>query len=262
MQVLFYPKFPELELYTIVAVFNQLNYFATLDPDMPFDFAVAWQDQTWTDPNSELDRIAEQRFVVNHHCTDISKQNVEAIVGNIMGQKMIINPLRYSGLCVKKPNENAQERGVIIECPIDVVEPGYVYQIYIDTRDKHGLRNEYRVPITFGKIPCVYLQQKEHHPQNAKTVPINTTLLMADVVFSVEEQQQITEFCKQIGLDFGDLDILRDKYSGEMYIIDANKTGGGFGLLNRFRWSIKDRLQAIQLIAECFHEGIVQRINQ
>ncbi len=260
MQVLFYPTFPELELYTIIAVFNHLDYFATLDPEANFDFAVAWQDQTWTDPNPVLDRIAETHLVLNHRCTDISKQKVEAVSRQVCGYDTLIDPLTYQGLCVKKPNENAAERGTIIQCPISREDDQYVYQAHIDTRDAAGLRNEYRVPVVFGEIPCVYLQQKEHHPENAKTVPLNTTLLTADEVFSVEEQKQISQFCETIGMDFGDLDILRDKHSQKMYIIDANKTGGGFGLLNRFKWAVNDRKEAIRQIANLFEAHIRNRL--
>ncbi len=260
MQALFYPRFPELELYTIVAVFNQLDYFATTNPETEFDFAIAWQDQTWTEPNSVLDRIAESQLVLNHHCNDISKQKVESVAGQITGYNTLIDPLSYAGMCVKKPNENALERGTIIDCPITDADSAYVYQVYIDTRDAQGLRNEYRVPVVFGEIPCVYLQRKEHHPQNAKTVPLSTELLTTSEVFSNTEQQQIASFCQQIGLDFGDLDILRDKLTDKIYIIDANKTGGGFGLLNRFRWTVKDRRRAIELIAEMFEGAVQQRL--
>ena len=259
MQALFYPDFPELELYTIVAVFNRLDYFATTDPQAEFDFAVAWQDHTWCPPQPLLERIAAERIVINHHCNDISKQYVERIASQVFGYTTLVDPRSYDGRCVKKPNENARARGSIIHCPDSTHDPDYVYQVYIDTRDELGLRNEYRVPIVFGHAPCVYLQRKPHHEQQAKTVPLSTSLLATNEVFSSSEQRQIASFCSKIGLDFGDLDILRDRQTGKLFIIDANKTGGGFGLLNRFRWTVADRRKAIDLIATAFAEGIRQR---
>jgi hypothetical protein len=261
MKALFFPEYPQLELYTIVAIFNRLDYFATQDPDSDFDFAVAWQDSTWVDTGPLLKQISETKCVVNLDCTDISKEYVEQISRDIFGYQTLVDPRVYDGVCVKKPNENAVERGKIIKCPIDAPETGYVYQRFIDAREQDGYKTEYRVPVTFDRLTCVYVQKKKFHHREAKTVPERTHLQSPGQVFSTDEQAKIIEFCRRIGLDFGDLDVLRDFRDGRLYILDANKTGGGFGLLNRFRWSIKNRKQAIKMVAEGFDRGIRTRLN-
>ena len=53
---------------------------------------------------------------------------------------------------------------------------------------------------------------------------LHTDVRLADEVFSRQEQEQISEFCRQIGLDFGCIDVLRDVEDGRIYIVDVNRT--------------------------------------
>ena len=261
MKALFYPDFPELELYTIVAVFNRLNYFATTDIHGEYDFVVSWQDKTWVENDSFLKNISRKKPVINLNCNDISKHKVDELFGQLAGYTCVVDPLSYHGKMVVKPNENAVARGQIVDGPIDKVDNEMVYQAFIDCRENDELKTEYRVPITFGEIPCVYLQRKIFHETQAKTIPSSTELRMADDVFSELEIRMINQFCQLIGLDSGDLDILRDFQTNQLYIIDANKTGGGFGLLNRFCWSIEDRTKAIELVAKGFEAGLKEKMK-
>jgi hypothetical protein len=56
---------------------------------------------------------------------------------------------------------------------------------------------------------------------------LSTTIIKTDIVFSHLEIKKINEFCRQIGMDYGELDVLRDKDSGRIYIIDSNNTPWG-----------------------------------
>lgn len=46
-------------------------------------------------------------------------------------------------------------------------------------------------------------------------------------VFSASELDQIRLFSDRMGLDWGGLDILRDRNDGRIYIVDVNKTDLG-----------------------------------
>jgi hypothetical protein len=46
-------------------------------------------------------------------------------------------------------------------------------------------------------------------------------------VFSPEEIQTLGAFCRAMSLDWGGLDILRDRASGRLYVVDVNKTDMG-----------------------------------
>lgn len=43
-------------------------------------------------------------------------------------------------------------------------------------------------------------------------------------MFADAEQGALLEFCARIGLDYGELDVLRDNDSGTIYVVDANRT--------------------------------------
>ena len=42
-------------------------------------------------------------------------------------------------------------------------------------------------------------------------------------MFSVEEEEAILDLAARIGLDYGEIDVLRDA-DGEIYVVDVNKT--------------------------------------
>ena len=52
---------------------------------------------------------------------------------------------------------------------------------------------------------------------------------MADAtdVYSPHEIGRIIQFCNKMGLDYGELDIIRDDEEGRIFIVDCNNTPGG-----------------------------------
>lgn len=260
MNVLFLPDYPDKEFYTIVAIFMRLGYFATRDPDDPHDFAMSWQDATWQEPNPTLELLARTLPVVNLRCRDISKRRVESAFSSVFGYSSFIDPAVTHGKGVKKFDRNASG-GYVIELP---VEPGendadFVYQKLLDSSQGECMV-EYRVPIVLGRIPVVYIEYKDLPSDRIKTHKRRIELAEIDEVFSAGEIRRIFEFCEAIGLDFGELDIIRANDDGRIYIIDANKTPGGFGMFNKVNWTAKQRQQAIERLAAAFDQGIRERI--
>jgi len=45
-----------------------------------------------------------------------------------------------------------------------------------------------------------------------------------DGLFSADEQRLMLEFARRIGMDYGELDVLRDKETTDIYVVDANRT--------------------------------------
>jgi hypothetical protein len=52
-------------------------------------------------------------------------------------------------------------------------------------------------------------------------------LTTPEAAFSADERAQIAAFCAELRLDWGGLDVLRDRASGDIWIVDANKTDMG-----------------------------------
>jgi len=259
MIVLFYPDYPGKEFYTIVPIFMRLGFFATRDTAADFDFAVAWQDETWLEDQPLLDEIAGERPVVNLRCRDISKTRVEQVFTEVFGRSTLIDPIRHSGPCVKKHDENALG-GSIVQCPLTETDARFVYQRFIDSAH-NGRMIEYRLPVVFEQLPLLYTQEKALPRESIKTEKFGLSLGPAEEVFSAEERDGILEFCRRMGLDFGELDILRANDDGRIYILDANKTPGGFGMLNKMNWQAEQRRIAIERLSAAFEAGIRRRLS-
>jgi hypothetical protein len=259
MKALFLPDYPDKEFYTIVAIFMRLGYFATTDQNDSFDFAVSWQDATWVEQSSILEEVSLRRPVLNLQCRDISKNRVEEVFREVFGYSTFIDPFTSEGQCVEKFDENAQG-GRIIDLPIKEADSRFVYQKFIDTR-RGDKMIEYRVPIVLGTIPVTYRAEKDIPTDRIKTGKQGVSLVEPHDVFSVGESRLILEFCSKMGLEFGELDILRANDDSRLYILDANKTPGGFGIQNKVNWALTDRSSAIEKLAAAFKAGIETRLG-
>ena len=45
-----------------------------------------------------------------------------------------------------------------------------------------------------------------------------------DTLFTQSEVERLNEFCSRIGLDYGELDVVRDSGSKQIFVLDVNKT--------------------------------------
>jgi hypothetical protein len=54
-----------------------------------------------------------------------------------------------------------------------------------------------------------------------------------------------------MGLDLGELDVLRSPEDGRLYVLDVNKTPSDYGLRNRVQWPPGHRKPSIARIAAC-----------
>lgn len=266
MRILFSPSCPENQQYSIVAMINYLGYSVARSANEPFDIGYLWDDATHVVPPQELLETAETKPVLNIKCTDISKETVNRVWEQVCGYSSKIDPLQHQGKAVKKLDANGKGVGEIILCPIDKAEfnESYIYQLYIQTNFS-GPQLEYRVPIVMSCIPSVFEVLKDD-PELVEGKQIQNQykhsikLRSVDDIFNQEEQKQIIEFCKQMGFDVGELDILRCEQSRRLYIIDANTTPTYFNMFNRY-WLPSDKRDAIALVAECWEEQLKKSLT-
>jgi len=221
--ILFYPDIP-WETSCISLYCLERGYRITNNISGRYDAAIKWKDATFYQPDEKLQRLAEIRPVINYHCNDISKAHVDAIFGEVFGYSTIVDPRVYRGTCVEKSEMNARHDGRLVNCPIQNPREGMFYQILIDSRvdDDHVM--DIRVPVYRDCLPPkIYAWVK---PVDARfDVDVGERLYLdVDELFTPEEQRNIVRFCRRLGLDFGELDILRNRGDGRLYIIDANNT--------------------------------------
>lgn len=261
MKIFFAPQYPDKEFYGLTHIINYLGYEVTIDPDHDCDVGYLWQDSTCLNIPQSLVNLKNTHPVINFGCTDISKINVDHICQQVFGYGSLLDPVNHKGLCVEKPNDNGVKGGHVIDCPVDQPRSECIYQQLIDSTID-GYQHEYRVPVILGTLPIVSLVKQVpatnalDHREQLPPVPMQTT-----AVFSAEEQQQILDFCQILQLDCGELDIVRCRHSQKLYILDANKTSGGYGMLNYFHWRRSDKLKVIAAMSKAFDHQLQSLIK-
>jgi len=228
--VLFYPKYP-LRYHSITRVLPVVGMWSTNKihgSKHQYNMIFKWHDRTIKPNRPELIKLHKKHPIINFNCVDISKSNVNKCFKKIFGYDQEIDPLRYNGLAVIKSDKNFTHDGKIIECPINYLidKKGMVYQKYIDTfRDDHFV--DMRIPI-FGKnIPYILLNHRLPEFQFGVTMDKIDLIINPRDIISDDEYNKIISFCTEMGIDYGELDILRDIHTDKLYIVDANDTPAG-----------------------------------
>lgn len=191
--------------------------------------------------------------LVNARCVDISKRRIEGAFEKVFGYALSVDPTAYQGMAVRKGDTNATHDGKIIECPIEAREDGYVYESLIDNTVGDDLVEDLRTVVVGSQIPVVYRKRRWKRLRFDNT-NVEVRVCRQGDVFSPEESSHIVRFAREIGLDFGELDILRDKRSGLIYIVDAANTP--FGPPVRLNFFAKRR--AVKMIAMTFKQQFIR----
>ncbi len=162
---------------------------------------------------------------VNFECTDISKSRVAEAFERAAGYGLGVDPETYSGMIVDKSEINAAHDGRIIAGPIPRVE-GRAYQRLVDNEIPGGLVEDLRTCTVNGEPSLVFIKRR---PLSRRFLNENTEVFIKNPqdVFSKDELDVIRAFTKEIKLDWGGVDVLRDANDGRIFIVDANKTDMG-----------------------------------
>lgn len=190
----------------------------------------------------------EEATAINGRCTNISKSNVAEVCERVCNRPLVVDPTTYTGLMVEKSEINGVHNGRILIEPIQHPRAGYSYQRLIDNTTEDGRYVEdLRVVVVGRTLPLVYRKRRllgrrfESSSMHAETVS-------AESVFSPIERTQLQEFSQALHMDFGELDVLRDKNSGEIYVVDANKTS----ISPPISMSYTKRFEALKRTAHAF----------
>ncbi len=220
--IFIYPHYPgrKAGMYQIA---KKLAYNLTNKKPKKFDLAVYWEYETYRKEFELLEEVSKKHNVVNLNSRDISKKKVDEVFTKVFGYSLFVNPLEYQGNCVKKGDLNGLHNGEIIKCPIERTEDGFVYQKLINTLNEQNLTEEIRFAVINNKNPYCLIKYKK--TDNIFCVGFyKSELIKSKDFFGPDEIEKIFEFCRLINMEFGELDILRDKTDGKIYIVDANNT--------------------------------------
>ena len=251
--IITYPQRPR-PYHILYKMAHILGYRLTTDLRADAVACLAFRDTTVWEPDAKLTELAAIRPVLNCRCIDISKKHVGAVFERVFGYTLTVDPCTFTGECVKKSNDNGTHDGVIITCPIrrDEVDHSCIYQRVVNNRIAGSdLVFDIRVPVYDGVIPFAYLKYRDANRRFDNCLR-SVTVDVAEVL-SPEEIQKTCALCRALGLDLGELDILRDLDEGRIYIVDVNKTPG-----TPVKFSPRDRWTVLERMATAFERTFLE----
>ncbi len=187
------------------------------------DYVFYFEDSTTVAPGEIETPPHVER--VNFACTDVSKTTVSEKFEAVFGYGLKVDPASWTGEAVEKSELNGAHDGRIVQCPIEP-KPGYSYQQVIDNRIDGGLVEDIRCPTIEGTIPVVFLKRRGLEKRFANEND-DVAYCTPEDVLSADECEKLRAFAEAMELQWGGLDVLRDRSTGRIYVVDVNKTDMG-----------------------------------
>ena len=184
------------------------------------DVVFFWADRTIRDePPADLPPRA-----VNRAVRDISKTHVGVLHEQVFGYGFEPDP--DAVVFVEKSDENATHDGQVVAAPTG--RAGTVLQRLIDNRVDDELVRDHRVAVIDGRIgTCAARYRSVDDQFLTRHRSLHAVLHAPDAYFSAPEQARMIELVRAIGADWAELDVLRDRDSGRLYVVDVNTTPAG-----------------------------------
>lgn len=247
-RILFYPEKP-IYYHTLYQV-CKINDFAITNKPQKADVVVHFEDTTHRKHDKVIREIAKKQNVINYHCWDISKKRVEKVHKKIFGYNLSIDPQSYREKYIRKGNTNTSHDGIILS-RLTKPQKGYVYQRLINNVSNREAV-DIRIPV-FGKIiPFAYLKYRPV-AQRFSDKYTRAYIVKPSSVITKKEYDSILKMCDEMGLDSGELDVLRDNDTARLYVVDVNNTPAGPPL----SLSVKEKIRAIQLMSDAFQQSFL-----
>lgn len=103
------------------------------------------------------------------------------------------------------------------------IKPGYIYQKLLNNQENNNIILDLRLLVFLNRFPFLYLKYRKITDRFSNTNHLVKVVEISEYL-SEEETRKISLFCQEIGLDIGELDMIRNKDDGKLYIIDVNNT--------------------------------------
>ena len=246
--ILVYPHYPSRGS-TVYKVGNLLGYNVTNKPKKSTKTAVYWEYLTFREEFQKMEEISKTKKVINLYSRDISKKFIDKIHQDVFGYATIVDPLIYNDKIVRKNDINAKHDGVIIQGPLSAVEDEFIYQRLIDNSCANNLVMDIRIPVVMKTLDFVYIKLRSID-ERFKNTTVDTKTKNIDEILNQEEIELINEYCSRLKLEYGELDVLRDKKDGKIYVVDVNNTPQG----PPANTSKNDSAFALQKLASAFEK--------
>lgn len=193
---------------------------------------------------------------VNADCLDVSKSRVAQAWTSASGDAFAIDPRLHEGPAVEKSEHNGAHDGRIVQCPMEPL-PDRVYQRLVNNVTDEGLVEDLRCPTIGGRPICVFIKER---PVTTRFDNDNLRVRLSwpEAQFSRKELEQIQAFSGELGMDWGGVDVLRDRSNGRIYIVDANKTDMG----PPTALPLRDKLAATRALAGALARALSETLGR
>ncbi len=192
--------------------------------------------------------LSASRKTLNFQCYDISKSRVSQVFEQVFGYALAVDPLTFNGPIAVKSERNGAHDGYVAQGPLAQSQnPDLVYQRLIDNSVDNTWAEDLRCPIIGGEIALVFVKRR---PLASRFANFNSSVSLRapEGLLSSDEREKLKQFASMMGLDQGGLDVLRDKKTGRIYVVDVNKTDMGPPLA----LSIADKSKAVAILTTQF----------
>jgi len=203
--------------------------------DGEFDLLVNWD---------ESDTPRQVRGAINGALRSVKKDVVDDVARQAFGYSTFIDPEKHRGWAVEKTTEQGTHTGRVVLCPMKYNWHEHtdkhgnvqrrIYQRLVDNRtfpmgkplheQGEQLVREYHVSVMLGEVAAVFVTDKAVVNTFAPHVPsrIYTHLLERNTdELTRPELKQVLMFARKLGVDIGEVDLVRDNGTGRLYVIDA-----------------------------------------
>jgi len=224
--------------------------------DLPADVGFYWDIKTWRSPAAALVTRAEAMPVLNLRCSDFSKRRVDEVFAQVSGRSLGLDPRTTSGRFVAKSDANAAHDGVVVNGPLPAASPTQAYQSLINNQVDANTVVDLRTPIYGGAVTVVY---RLYRPLANRFAIDDSAAELAEPadVFTPTELTMLSRFAEAFGMDCGELDVLRDRDTGLIWVVDANPTPWGPPRL----LTPVDMAAATERLAGAFHRLVDDRLG-
>lgn len=215
------------------------------------DIVFVFDDATWVSERP----LPSHLPLINAGCTDISKSRVAQVFEQVTGRRLACDPEHPDGPYVEKSEHNAAHDGRVLTRP-QAPREGCTYQRLVNNLEPDGCVLDLRCSIIGSEVVQVY---KKRRPVERRFANANSEVTLAEpaAVFTAVERAMISRFCTAMGLDWGGVDVLRDRDSGELWIVDVNKTDMG----PTIALSLPDKILAVRRLAARLDAYLASRLQ-
>ena len=228
LKVYIYGNYPHFQKSTTYFMLRKAGVEINNKLNGKYDVGIYWDPRM--DINKQTPKLKQNGKkikLINLFLVDTAKGFVAESFEQHFGYGYKVDPMTFNGYCISKHNGNGTKSCFFLKCPIDAndIFKDHSYQKIIDYTDKKDPNTLYelRIPIVGGIIPCVLFKTRN---RGLRFTSKNRSIQIVSPLKYLTEQEchKIITYCRYIGLEMGEIDVLRSHEDGQIYIIDVNNT--------------------------------------